>query len=157
MEKFLWQTIESNSTFPPFRSIMLEEEHKQSRALPLVLSKEESLNTSDQRIQTMSEQVNWTNIALRGMPQHTFVTNEYARKKHIESLHKSLNNLIDSTNALTMRVSESKIDIGLTIDLLKHEAPLHEHRHKDMLLGLDYGLADIGRQLATIEGKTEKI
>jgi len=45
------QGIESTSTFPPFKVIVLEEEDKQSKSIPLMPDMEESQVTStDQRI-----------------------------------------------------------------------------------------------------------
>jgi hypothetical protein len=75
-------TVESNSTFPPFKGIVLEDNNKQVKAVPLLLSEEAiQLSGIDKRVQSVSEQINWTNTALRGMATHTFVTNDYARKK----------------------------------------------------------------------------
>ena len=52
------------------------------------MAKEESqMSNTDRRIQVVSEQTNWTNVALRGMDAHTFVTNDFARRRHIEQLH----------------------------------------------------------------------
>ena len=54
--KHKWKSIdgkqlESNSTFPLFKSILLEEEEKQSKVVPLVLAKEESqMSNTDRRI-----------------------------------------------------------------------------------------------------------
>ena len=63
------QQLESTSTFPLFKSILLEEEEKQSKAVPLVLAKEESqMSNTDRRIQVVSEQTNWTNVALWNIP-----------------------------------------------------------------------------------------
>ena len=65
----------------------IEEEEKQSKAVPLVLDKEESqMSNTDRGIQDVLEQINWTNVALRGMVAHTFVTNDYARRIHIDQL-----------------------------------------------------------------------
>jgi hypothetical protein len=70
IHKHKWKTIygqqiESASTFPPFKIIMLEEEEKQSKAIPLVLAREDSqMSSIDKRIQIVSEQINWTNISL---------------------------------------------------------------------------------------------
>jgi hypothetical protein len=45
------QGIESTSTFPPFRGIVLEEEDIQSKSIPLVLAREESqITNTDKRI-----------------------------------------------------------------------------------------------------------
>ena len=53
------QQLESTSTFPPFKIVLLEEEEKQSKDVPLVLAREESqLSNTDKRIQVVSEQIN---------------------------------------------------------------------------------------------------
>ena len=45
------QQLESTSTFPPFKSILLEKEEKQCKVVPLVLAKEESqMSNTDRRI-----------------------------------------------------------------------------------------------------------
>jgi hypothetical protein len=70
--KHKWKSIdgsivESNSTFPPFKGIVLEDNAKQVRAIPLLLSEEAiQLSGIDKRVQSVSEQINWTNTALRG-------------------------------------------------------------------------------------------
>jgi len=75
------QTVESNSTFPPFKGIVLEDNNRQVKVVPLLLSEEAiQLSGIDKKVQSVSEQINWTNTALRGMTSHTFVTNDYAKK-----------------------------------------------------------------------------
>ena len=45
------QQLESTSTFPPFKSALLQEEAKQSKVIPLVLAKEQSqMRNSDKKI-----------------------------------------------------------------------------------------------------------
>ena len=53
------QQLESSSTFPAFKSLLLEEEEKHSKAIPLVLAKEEpQMSYVDKRIQYVLEQIN---------------------------------------------------------------------------------------------------
>ena len=112
--KHKWKSIDgrqskSTYTFPPFKSILLEEEEKQSKAIPRVLAKEDSqMSNSDKRIQIVSEQINWTNITLRGMTTHTFVTSDYACRRHVDQLQVSINELVSSNNSLSLHISESK-------------------------------------------------
>jgi hypothetical protein len=88
-------TVESNSTFPPFKGIVLEDNSKQVKAIPLLLSEEAiQLSGIDKRVHSISEQINWTNTALRGMATHTFVTNDYARKGQIVDLQVSTNTIV---------------------------------------------------------------
>ena len=52
-------TVESNSTFPPFKGIVLEDNNKQVKAVPLLLSEEAiELSRIDKRVQSVSEQIN---------------------------------------------------------------------------------------------------
>lgn len=51
------QKIES-STFPPFKGLVLEEDGKQSRAIPLVMKEESQLPNTNKRIQKNSKQIN---------------------------------------------------------------------------------------------------
>jgi hypothetical protein len=71
------QTVETDFPFPPFKEIILGEEEKQTKATPLMIHKEESPQTnSEKRPQSMSEQLNLTNIALTRMEAHTSITND---------------------------------------------------------------------------------
>ena len=89
------QTIESNSTFPPFKCIVLEDNNRQVREVPLLLADEATQLTGvDKKVQSLLEQLNWTNTALRGMTTHTFVTNDYARKGQIKDLQVSTNTVV---------------------------------------------------------------
>ena len=112
--KHKWKSIDgkqskSTYTFPPFKSILLEEEEKQSKAIPRVLAKEDSqMSNSDKKIHIFSEQINWTNISLRGMDAHTFFTNDYYHRRHVDQLQVSINELVSSNNSLSLHISESK-------------------------------------------------
>jgi hypothetical protein len=59
--------IESKTTFPPFQGIILEDSSKQAKAIPLLTDEANQLSGIDKRVQSVSEQLNWTNTALRGM------------------------------------------------------------------------------------------
>jgi len=53
------QTVESNSTFPPFKGIVLEDNNIQVKAVPLLLYEEAiKLSGIDKRVQSASEQIN---------------------------------------------------------------------------------------------------
>jgi hypothetical protein len=50
------QTIESNLSFPPFKGIVLEDNNKQVKAVPLLLSDEVTQLTGvDRRVQSLAE------------------------------------------------------------------------------------------------------
>jgi predicted dienelactone hydrolase len=103
------QTTETDFPFPPFKGVILGEEEKQTKATPLMIHKEESQQTnSEKRLQSVFEQLNWTNTALRGMVAHTFVTNEYSRKKKIDQLQVFTNQVTSSINFVNSQVYEIK-------------------------------------------------
>jgi hypothetical protein len=62
--KHKWKSIdgsivESNSTFPPFKGIVLEDNAKKAKAVLLLLSEEAiQLSGIDKRVQSVSEQIN---------------------------------------------------------------------------------------------------
>ena len=58
--------IETSSTFPPYKGIILGEAQNSAKAIPLVLMDDNALG-SDGRIQKASEQLNWTNTAIKGL------------------------------------------------------------------------------------------
>jgi hypothetical protein len=74
-----------------------------------VLAREESQVTrTHKRINNFLGQVNWTNVSLRGMESYTFVSNDYARRRHIDQLQVSTNNISSFGNSLNQRVGEIK-------------------------------------------------
>ena len=78
------------------------------------MAKEDSqMSNSDKRIQIVSEQINWTNITLRGMTTHTFVTNDYACRRHVDQLQVSINELVSSNNSLSFHISGIKTKVTL--------------------------------------------
>jgi len=109
------KTVESTSTFPPFKGIVLEDNNRQVKAVPLTLAEEATqLSGVEKRVQSLSEQVNWTNTALRGMAMHTFVTNDYARKGHIRDLQVSTNTIVQSVNQINNKVADIHDKVGET-------------------------------------------
>ncbi len=75
--------IESSSTFPPYKGIILEDTGKVGRAVPLALINDFALGI-DGRVQKVSEQINWTNISLKGLAIHSSTTS--AQKEQVESI-----------------------------------------------------------------------
>jgi hypothetical protein len=127
------QGIESTSTFAHFRGIILEEEDRQSKAIPLVLAREELQRTNtDKRIQTVSEQVNWENVSLRGMTSYTFVTNDYAKRRHTYQLQVSANNIFSYVKNLNQRVAEIKDVVGTTIGFSREEKYATKIRNEEL-------------------------
>ena len=61
--------IETTTTFPPFKGIVLGEGQHSTKAYPLI-QKDESAIGVEGRIQKNSEQINWTNIAIIGLEKN---------------------------------------------------------------------------------------
>jgi hypothetical protein len=114
------KSVESTSTFPPFKGIILEDGGKQAIYVPLMLAYEVAqLYGLEKKVQFVCEQVNWTNTFLRGMDTHTFVTNDYARKEHIIDLQVSTNTIVHSVNQLNSRVTYITDCVEMTQELVK--------------------------------------
>lgn len=69
--KHAWTTldgsrIETPSTFPPYRGIIIGENKNATKEIPLI-RKDESALGIDGRIQKSSEQINWTNTSIKGL------------------------------------------------------------------------------------------
>ena len=62
--------IETSSTFPPYKGIILGEAQKSEKAIPLVLKDDNALGI-DGRIQKASEQLNWTNTTIKGLEMNS--------------------------------------------------------------------------------------
>ena len=56
------------------------------------------LSSLERKVESVFEQVNWTNTTLRGMATHTFMTNDYARKGQIRDIKVSTNTIVQSVN-----------------------------------------------------------
>jgi hypothetical protein len=108
--------------FHPFKGIILEDGSKQARVVPLMLADEAAqLSGLEKKVQSVSEQVNWTNTTLRGMATHTFVTNDYARKGQIRDLQVSTNTIVQSVNQLNSRVTDITDCVEKTQELVKQK------------------------------------
>jgi hypothetical protein len=128
----------------PFKGIILGEEEKQTKATPLMIHKEESQQTnSEKRLQSVSEQLNWTNTALRGMEAHTFVTNDYARKKQIDQLQVSANQVASSINSVNSQVFEIK-------NTLESEKDSSKRDHEEPMEGLGEAFKNIGESIIKV-------
>jgi predicted nucleic acid-binding Zn-ribbon protein len=131
------QTVESNSTFPPFKGIVLEDNNRQVKAVPLLLSEEAiQLSGIDKRVQSVSEQINWTNTALRGMATHTFVTNDYARKGQIIDLQVSTNTIVHSVNEIQDKVTDVKDKMDSTLSEISSKSRESLRNHEELMEGL---------------------
>jgi len=75
------------------------------------------------------EQLNWTNTALRGMATHTFVTNDYAIKQHIDKLQFSTNKVASSINSVNSKVS----GIKNTLESEKYSSKID---HEELMEGI---------------------
>jgi len=58
--------VETVTTFPPYKGIVLGEGQNSAKAIPMVLKDDNALGI-DGRIQKASEQLNWTNTSVKGL------------------------------------------------------------------------------------------
>lgn len=58
--------LETPTTFPPYKGIISGENLNAAKAIPLVQKDDNALGI-DGRIQKASEQINWTNTAIKGL------------------------------------------------------------------------------------------
>jgi hypothetical protein len=148
------QTVESTSTFPPFKGIVLEDNNRQVRVVPLVLAEEAiQLTGVDKKVQSLSKQINWTNTALRGMATHTFVTNNYARKGHIRDLQVSTNTIVQSINQINDKVVDVQEKVDKTIDVVTHKSQESTQHHEELMEGLGEAFSTMGKTLLEIKQK----
>ena len=82
--------IETSTTYPPFKSIVLGEGQSSAHAYPLVQRDNAAMGTEG-RIQKVSEQVNWTNTTLTGLEKN--VAKTALVKDQIDSVQVSVNDL----------------------------------------------------------------
>jgi hypothetical protein len=148
------QTVESNSTFPPFKGIVLEDNNRQVKAVPLLLSEEAiQLSGIDKRVQSVSEQINWTNTALRGMATHTFVTNDYARKGQIVDLQVSTNTIVHSVNQIQEKVTDVKDKMDSALCEISCKSRESLRNHEELMEGLGQAFSKMGKTLTEIRQK----
>jgi hypothetical protein len=148
------KTVESTSTFPPFKGIILEDNNRQVKAIPLMLAEEATqLSGIEKRVQSITEQVNWTNTALRGMATHTFVTNDYARKGHIRDLQVSTNTIIQSINQINDRVTNFHSQATKTQDVIMLKSNDYAKNHEELMEGLGEAFSTMGKTLLEIKPK----
>jgi hypothetical protein len=146
--------IESKTTFPPFQSIILEDSEKQAKAIPLLTDEVNQLSGIDKRVQSVSEQLNWTNIALRGMATQVFSTTDQESQRHIMDLQVSTNTVVHSVNQIHEKVVniQDKMDISL-----QEVSSKTRENHEDLMDGLGTALTAIGKSLTDIKQKSIKV
>jgi hypothetical protein len=148
------QTVESSSTFPPFKGIVLEDNNRQVRAVPLLLSDEATQLTGvDRKVQSLAEQLNWTNTALRGMATHTFVTNDYARRGQIRDLQVSTNTVVQSVNEIQDKVTDVKEKMDTALIEISSKSRESKRNHEELMEGLGEAFSNMGKSLLEIKQK----
>lgn len=80
--------VETPSTFPPFKGIVIGENHNAAKGIPLVQKDDNALGI-DRRIQKASEQLNWTNTAMKGLQLNIAKAAEV--KDHFDTIQVSIN------------------------------------------------------------------
>ena len=81
-------TVETPTTFPPYKGIILGEKTNAAKAIPLI-QKDDNASGIDGRIQKASEQLNWTNTALKGLEMNVAKAEDV--KKQVDIVQSSLN------------------------------------------------------------------
>lgn len=67
--------VETPSTFPPYKGIIIRESQNTGKTIPLVQKDDNALGI-DGRVQKASEQINWNNTAIKGLEMNTTKTIE---------------------------------------------------------------------------------
>ena len=128
--KHSWTTIdgskiETPTTFPPYKGIVLGEAQNSAKAIPLAIKDGSALGI-DCRIQKASEQINWTNTSVNGVEMNCAKSIEVKKdfdsiQVFVNSTNRTLNDVNYSTNVLKGFVKESltriedverKVDMG---------------------------------------------
>lgn len=109
--------LETNTTFPPYKGIMLGEASNSSKAIPLVLKDDLALGI-DGRIHKASEQINWKNKTIKGLEMNMVKNSE--QKECFDSLsiivhivNKTLNDVNFLVYVLKAFVRESTTQIEI--------------------------------------------
>jgi tetrahydromethanopterin S-methyltransferase subunit G len=145
--------IESKTTFPPFQGIILEDSSKQEKAIPLLTDEANQLSGIDKRVQSVSEKLNSTNTALRGMETQVYVPKNQVKPEQIYDLQVSTNTVVHSIN----QIHEKVVNIQDKVETTLHEVSFRSKEHQEELMdGLGTALTAIGQSLTDIKKKTIK-
>jgi hypothetical protein len=82
------------------------------------------------------------------MESYTFVTNDYARRRHTDQLQVSTNNISSSVNTLNQRVAEIKDVVGTTVGLIKEEKDVAKRRDEELKEGLGQAFVSVEKQIS---------
>lgn len=147
-------TLESKTTFPPFQSIILESGTTHAKACPLLTDTGNQLSGIDKRVQSVSEQLNWTNTALRGMATQVYQTESNIKPEQINDLQVSSNTATRALNLLQDRVItlDSKVDKTLQELASKHSEKL---KTDDIIGDIGTALSNIGTNLTELKKKKQ--
>jgi len=121
-------TVESKTTFPPFQSIILESDSTQAKANPLLIDTGNHLLGIDKRFQNVSEQLNWTNTALRGMATQVFESKEI-KPEQIYDLQVSTNTTVHAVNHLQEKVH----NLDTKVDQVLHDVSENQTEKKETM------------------------
>jgi hypothetical protein len=151
-----WKTVEgteveSKTTFPPFKSLVLENESSHAKAVPLLIDTGNQLSGIEKRVQNVSEQINWTNVALRGMATQVYQTKSINPEQLLD-LQVSTNTSVHVINHLQEKISVLTDKVESTIALKQTE----KQKQEDVLDELGQALSGIGKSLTEIKAKKKK-
>ena len=97
--------VETSTTFPPFKGIMLGEAQSFAKAIPLVIKYDNALGI-DGRIKKASEQLKWTNTAIKGLDIN--VAKAVKVKDYFDSLTASVSDVNNSLNNIQFVTSSMR-------------------------------------------------
>ena len=119
---------------PPYKGILIGEVGSSEKAVPLIIKDDYSLGIYG-RIQKVIAQINWTNIALKGLEMNVAKTQEQKEcfkslEVAVKSVNQSLNDVNFSVSVLEGFVRESAEGI---IDRVRFESLTSHNLIQDLL------------------------
>jgi hypothetical protein len=143
------KAIESRTNFPPFQGVILENDSTQAKAIPLLPDTGNQLSGIDKRVQSLSEQINWTNSALRGLATQVYQTPDHVNPEQIIDLQVSTNTVVDATNHIREKVES----LDSTLKEVCHEISEKQSERRETLEELGSALSSIGKTLTDLHQK----
>jgi hypothetical protein len=114
------------------------------------------LSGIDKRVQSVSEQLNWTNTALRGMATQIYITNDYAKKEQIMDLQVSTNTIVHSVDQIQEKVIDCKEKMDSALLEISYRARESNRNHEEIMEGLGTAFSAMGKSLTEIKGRTSQ-
>ena len=84
------------------------------------------------------------------MVAHIFFTNDYARRRHVDQLQVSINELVSSNNSLSFHI----LGIKTKVTLEKSKAKTQSSKQNEILDELKYSYFGVTDKLSELDEKT---